>query len=180
MFFYVAPLPNQLRQNSSVENFWMLVNMGDLPQPDNDVLSETLWPTSSQSRTEQGDDSTIKSLHSQNSHGSKKRHFAESSNHSSTTIYTNLSNQDSIKLDNGRKSLSGNGINDSNSKIKRSQQVAFKNEDIVNQLPFSTINQTIPFNNGSLPESRDAIFSSQLQNIYFPHNNNETSKVMDT
>ena len=30
-------------KNSSVENFWMLVNYGDLPRPDTDVLSETLW-----------------------------------------------------------------------------------------------------------------------------------------
>ena len=30
-------------RNSSVENFWMLVDMGDLPRPDNSVLSETLW-----------------------------------------------------------------------------------------------------------------------------------------
>eukprot|EP01038_Epipyxis_sp_PR26KG_P005265 gene5265-7316_t len=30
-------------QNSSVDNFWMLVDMGDLPRPDSDVLSETLW-----------------------------------------------------------------------------------------------------------------------------------------
>lgn len=30
-------------RNSSVENFWMLVSMGDIPYPDKDVLSETLW-----------------------------------------------------------------------------------------------------------------------------------------
>mmetsp|Transcript_15200 Transcript_15200/g.14597 ORF Transcript_15200/g.14597 Transcript_15200/m.14597 type:complete len:875 (+) Transcript_15200:164-2788(+) len=33
----------QVPRNSSVENFWMLVDIGDLPQPDNNVLSETLW-----------------------------------------------------------------------------------------------------------------------------------------
>lgn len=34
-------------KNSSVENFWMLVNYGDLPRPDTDVLSETLWQRNS-------------------------------------------------------------------------------------------------------------------------------------
>merc|ERR1711991_831228 len=34
---------NPMARNSSVENFWMLVNMGDIPHPENNVLSETLW-----------------------------------------------------------------------------------------------------------------------------------------
>ena len=33
----------EVPRNSSVENFWMLVNMGDIPCPDKGVLSETLW-----------------------------------------------------------------------------------------------------------------------------------------
>lgn len=32
-------------RNSSVENFWLLVDMGDLPQPETNVLSETLFAT---------------------------------------------------------------------------------------------------------------------------------------
>eukprot|EP01039_Chlorochromonas_danica_P010098 gene10098-11178_t len=39
---------SSMPRNSSVDNFWMLVDMGDLPRPDNDVLSETLWQAHSQ------------------------------------------------------------------------------------------------------------------------------------
>lgn len=34
---------SNLPKNSSVENFWMLVGTGDLPKPEINVLSETLW-----------------------------------------------------------------------------------------------------------------------------------------
>mmetsp|Transcript_92821 Transcript_92821/g.262136 ORF Transcript_92821/g.262136 Transcript_92821/m.262136 type:complete len:410 (+) Transcript_92821:17-1246(+) len=30
-------------KNASVDDFWMLVNMGDLPQPEQDVLSHNMW-----------------------------------------------------------------------------------------------------------------------------------------
>ena len=33
----------KMPRNTSVDNFWMLVDMGDLPQPENDVLQETLF-----------------------------------------------------------------------------------------------------------------------------------------
>ena len=39
-------------RNSSVENFWMLVDMGDLPRPDQGVLSETLWQAKSASKSD--------------------------------------------------------------------------------------------------------------------------------
>jgi len=32
-----------IQRNSSVENFWMLVGMGDLPLPDKNVLSDLVW-----------------------------------------------------------------------------------------------------------------------------------------
>lgn len=86
------------RHNSSVENFWyniayinmlrllfhillllfflvnrMLVNMGDLPQPENDVLSETL--TSKIRKTTENDSTAGRSGHSS---GSRKRSAADS------------------------------------------------------------------------------------------------------
>eukprot|EP01035_Chromulina_nebulosa_P017531 gene17531-23093_t len=45
----IANAANYLKQgkpiphNSSVENFWMLVQMGDLPRPESGTLTETIW-----------------------------------------------------------------------------------------------------------------------------------------
>jgi len=36
-------LNGSLPKNGSVEDFWMLVNMGDLPQPEQNVLSQMVW-----------------------------------------------------------------------------------------------------------------------------------------
>eukprot|EP01031_Cornospumella_fuschlensis_P034954 gene34954-42330_t len=38
------PMPSSaMPRNSSVENFWMLVDMGEIPRPDHDVLSESIF-----------------------------------------------------------------------------------------------------------------------------------------
>ena len=46
-FLIIKNLPintfSHMRRNSSIDNFWMLVAHGDLPCPDEGVLSETLW-----------------------------------------------------------------------------------------------------------------------------------------
>jgi hypothetical protein len=53
---FATPTDNQssMNRNSSVENFWMLVRMGDLPRPDQTVLSEVVfdYPKTIQQSTE--------------------------------------------------------------------------------------------------------------------------------
>ena len=48
-FLFEQDVKFEIPRNSSIENFWMLVDMGDLPEPDTGVLSENLFPPSSSS-----------------------------------------------------------------------------------------------------------------------------------
>ena len=111
----------------------MLVNMGDLPQPDNDVLSETLWPNTMAHQnhsTAEGDDKTVKSHHSQSSHGSKKRHFGESVNNKNNMGYK-LESHEQSKGDSNKLLTTVSDSVDPKLK-KKALQVAFKNEYILN------------------------------------------------
>lgn len=107
----------------------MLVNMGDLPQPDNDVLSETLWPNTmihQNHHSAEADDKTVKSQHSQNSHSSKKRNLSESAVSKSNMGYK-FENRDQIKGDSNKLQMTLSDSLDPKLK-KKTLQVAFKNE----------------------------------------------------
>jgi hypothetical protein len=38
-----ADVNDNMKRNQSIENFWMLVQLGDLPRPDEVVLVKGLW-----------------------------------------------------------------------------------------------------------------------------------------